>query len=265
MVEDTSTSHFQRNSRLFTALGVFGAISVYFTQLQIDTRWQRLGIVSSLTIFLLVAVTIQRNLPPESSDDEPFDYVLDALLQKPEHMVFYVSLWFLVISTAAIIIRYSDTFLFLMQFFVFLAGFAIARRIVAEIQRSFNQALPDDAEIELGRGQLPIVFSLHIIRNALYAVILGSGGLVFSWMWNLLVWEQLIIFKSPSLLSAIVVGVLAGIAAGGIVFTLIGLSMIGIHYIALWVRKQGIEKEFAQYMEKLGFNPEEAEETSSGS
>lgn len=181
MTRDFSTTHFHRNSHLFTALGVFGAIAVYFTQFQLNTRWQRLGTVSSLTIFMLIALAIQRNLPPESSDREPFDYVLDALLQKPENMVFYVSLWFLVISVAAIIINYSNTFLFLVQFFVFLGGFAIAQRLVVEIQQSFDEVLPDDVEIELGRGQLPIIFSLHVIRNALYATILGGGGLAFTW------------------------------------------------------------------------------------
>lgn len=53
------------------------------------------------------------------------------------------------------------------------------------------------------------------------------------------------------------VGVLAGITAGGIIFTLIGLSMIFIHYMAISIRKQGIESEIAQYMQKLGFNAEE--------
>lgn len=246
-------NHFQRNSQLFTALGVFGAISVYFTQLQINSRWRRLGIVSSLTIFLLVAVSIQRKLPPDSSDRKPFDYVIDDVLRKPEETVFYVSFWFLVISVAAIIIGFSDTFLFLAQFFVFLGGFALARRLVMEIDRSMNESYPGDLEIELGEGSLPILFALYYIRNALYAVIIGSGGLAIAWTRGYLVWEVLVAFRTPSLFSAIVVGLFAGFAGGGFLFALMGVAMIGIHHMIISIRQQGVEEEVSEYMQKLGF------------
>jgi len=255
-----SSNHFQRNSNLFTALGVFGAISVYFTQLQLNTRWRRLGIVSSLTIFLLVAVSIQRNLPPESSDKEPFDYVVDVLLQKPGQTLFYVSFWSLVISVVAIIVSYSDTFLFLTQFFVFLVGFAGARRLVIEIERSLDDNLADDVKIELGKGQLPVIYSLFIIRNALYTVIIGSGGLVLSWHWGLLVWQQLVTLRSPSLLSSILVGVLTGLVGGGIVFTGIGLGMLAIHFMVISIQERGIEDEMSRYMGKFGYQTPEGEE-----
>lgn len=246
-------NHFQRNSRLFTALGVFGAISVYFTQLQINSRWRRLGIVSSLTIFLLVALSIQRNLPPSSSEREPFDYVIDDILRKPGQIIFYVSFWFLVISVAAIIIGFSDTFLFLAQFFVFLGGFALARRLVSEIDRSLKENYPDDVDIELGKGELPIHFSLHIIRNALYAAILGSGGLALAWVRGYIDLELLLTFRTPSLGSAILVGFVAGFAAGGLVFAILGIAMILMHYMVISIRERGDEDKMSEYMQKLGF------------
>lgn len=67
---------FSRNSRLFTVLGIFEAISVYFSQLQLTSRCRRLGIVASITIIFLDAIAIQRNIPPEVSDQDPFDFII---------------------------------------------------------------------------------------------------------------------------------------------------------------------------------------------
>ncbi len=136
----------------------------------------------------------------------------------------------------------------------------VARRLVIEIERSLDDNLADDVKIELGKGQLPVIYSLFIIRNALYTVIIGSGGLVLSWHWGLLVWQQLVTLRSPSLLSSILVGVLTGLVGGGIVFTGIGLGMLAIHFMVISIQERGIEDEMSRYMGKFGYQTPEGEE-----
>lgn len=255
MAEESSRSHYSRNARLFTTLGVFGAISVYFTQLQLSTQWQRLGIVSSLSIFLLIAVEIQRNLPPASSDKAALDYVLASLSQKPGTVVFYVCFWLLVVSVAAIVTRYSNTLLFLLLFIFFIGGFALAKWIVDLFLRAFDEKYPDE-EIELGNGNRPVVFASYIVRNGLYAVILGLGGLALGWVRGLFVLSELAQFRSPGIVTSMTAGISSGLATGGSVFVTLALLLLLQHFMIIRIRKRNLEGEVQEWMDILGFDVE---------
>lgn len=224
MSEPTTKDFFIRNSRLFTVIGVFGAISVYFTQLDVDSQWRRLGIVSSLTIFFLVAITIQRNVSPPSSDQNSFDYIVNRLHQQSGLTVFYVAFYAVVISVVAIVLQYSNTVLFLLQFLLMLFGVGLVVQSIKMLD------LPEES-LTLGEDpRFPLAAS-YILRNAVFALVLGSGFLTLAWIRGMVSLQQLYTFQVPSPASALVTGVSIGFIVAGLLYTFTWLVGILGHYV----------------------------------
>lgn len=256
MTESYTTNLFIRNSSLFTVLGVFGAISVYFTQLQIESKWRRLGIVSSLSIFFLVALAINRNFPPESSDSSPFDFAVNLLIRQRGMPLFYVAFWAMVLSVMAIVIQYSDTLLFLLQFLFFLLGFRFAKFLVDQLE------FPD-GDFEIGRDDGLVFYVAYVGRNSAYSAILGAGILALAWLQNLVPVNQLLEFRITSVLSAIVIGTSVGMVVGGLVFLVLVGSMMCTHILIKRIRARGQLEEVGKWMAKLTGNDIEGDKDSS--
>jgi hypothetical protein len=233
MVE-SAADFFSRNASLFTVLGVFGAISVYFSQLAVGSRWQRLGIVASLTIFLLVAVAIWRNIPPETSDQAPFDYVVNQRLREPRFIIFYVAFLAVVISIVAVVLKLSNTFIFLISFLFFVVGVRIALWWVNFHspfgRREFN--FIEDKEA----GHILV----YIIRNGIQVFVISVGILALVGLQGAIPVEEALQFQFTGLWIAILIGICIGASAGGALYTSAGIS--GLFGRAMFSRlERGIE------------------------
>jgi hypothetical protein len=225
---------FTENSRLFTVLGVFGAISVYFSQLQLTSRWRRLGIVASITIFILVAIVIQRNIPPQESDQAPFDFIINVKRQKFGLIIFYVAFWVLILSITSIVIQYSGTALFLVQFLFFIIGIGIVRVFISRLDDDTLEGLRFGEDYEI------ISFSAEMARIAAFACILGGGALALLWIQGFILLEQLVEFQVNSLSAAVSIGVSSGITFGGLLWMIVSFLSITIHTMLQKMQEYGV-------------------------
>lgn len=227
MAESSLEEFFTRNSHLFTVLGVFGAISVYFTQLEVESRWRRLGVVSSLTIFVLVAIAIHRNISPPDSDKSPFDFVVNKVLQRRDLLIFYVAFDAVVFSVTAIVLQFSETALFLFQFLFLLAGISVARWLVIQADPQIDETLV------MGEDPEFVVYAGYLARNGMYALIIGCGILYLAWVQGLVPVDQLIDFQAPSLAVPLVVGFPLGLAVGGFLYVF-SMLMAFLSHVVFW-------------------------------
>jgi hypothetical protein len=253
MTDSRHGEFFSRNVELFTVLGVFAAVSVYFTQLNLDSKWKRLGTVSSLTIFLIVAIAIQKNISPPSKDRTPFDYVADHNFQRKGLAIFYISFYGVVISISVIVIQYSGTFLFLMSFLLFTAGVNTTTWLIDQLD------FPDDWSGDIGEpSEFPLI-AAYIVRNAAWAAILGGGGLVLMYASGNLPIELISQFKMNSAIVGVLVGYLTGLLAGGLLFVATFSGIALMHYRFLSMKNAGTWDEFVEAFNNLPWTTEEEE------
>lgn len=255
MVE-SAADFFSRNASLFTVLGVFGAISVYFSQLAVGSRWQRLGIVASLTIFLLVAFAIWKNIPPETSDQNPFDYVVNQPLG---FTIFYVAFLAVVVSIVGVVLSFSNTLFFLILFLLIVVGIRIALWWV-DFYSPFEESEFDPIEDEEAGLRLAYLF-----RNGIQVFLISGGILVVRWIQGAIPLEELLRFQITDLWMAILIGMCSGVAAGGAVSILIGIFGLFARVMIPRLRR-GIEdldedeaEVFTAIMRSLLGRPEEEE------
>jgi len=253
MAEPSLEGFFQRNSRLFTILGVFGAISVYLTQLELDSRWRRLGIVSSLVIFLLVSVSIQSNIPPDSSNQRTFDFIINGGIGESHGLlVFYVAFYSVILSIIGFILRFSDTIIFLLSFICFIIGIAAVRELVdfSIKPESSNWTIGEDSEV-LGHF-------LRIMRNALIGGTAGLLALSLLWIEGKIPLEQLLSFQITSAHLAIRIGLLAGAVFGGLLWVSLSLFGITLHSLIWKLQEIGALDENGNVNEQFfSFNGDE--------
>ena len=240
---ESSTELFSRNAPLFTVLGVFGAISVYFTQLETQSRWQRLGVVSSLTIFILIAVTIQRNVPPTSSDKNPFDFVTKQPWRRKFHVVFYIAFYAVVASVIGIVMQFTNTIVFLIQFLCLIFAISITMWLV-------GLAETDDLTVEIGRDPRTIIYFSYLLRNAVYAVSIGSGGLLLLWVSNNIPVTQLAKFQMSSFSLAVLIGFLSGLTIGGALYSFIFSSAMVTHVFLRKLRREDSLEAFDKFYQQ---------------
>lgn len=250
MSDTPSGEFFKRNSQLFTVLGVFAAISIYFTQLDLNSRWQRLGTVSSFTIFLLVAIAIQQNVTPPSSEKTPFDYVANQQWQRKGLAVFYVAFYAVVFSISVIVIRYSDTFFFLLSFLFFIGGVRATSKLIGVLE------FPEEKPVIGESPEFPLM-AAYVIRNSLYAAIIGGGGLAFVQISGFIRIEYIESFRISSPWIGGVVGFLCGLFVAGTVFTVLFISLVLIHFRFLHMKKSGSFEEFAELYKKTPWGKED--------
>jgi len=242
---------FKRNSQLFTVLGVFAAISVYFTQLNLNSRWQRLGTVSSFTIFLLVAIAIQQNISPPTSDKEPFDYVADKQFQRRGLTIFYVAFYAVILSISAIVIQYSGTLFFLLSFLFFIAGIRTTTTFIGLLE------FPDDQDIVVGESpEFPLI-AAYVIRYASYTTILGSGGLALLYIRGWIPLRYLTEFRLVSPWIGPLIGFLFGLALAGGVFVILMTSLVVLHYRYRRMKDNGTYEEFLELMKKTPWSEDD--------
>lgn len=247
--EDMSIARFfSQNSNLFTVLGVFGAISVYVTQLELASRWRRLGIVSSLTIFILIAIAIQRNFPSKSSDQAPFDFVIQIGRQQTPFLMFYVAFYALLISIAAIVLQFSNTLIFLFQFIVFIFGIGATRVWISLVG-------DPDRDLTLGEDEHVIQYSKKMALHAFLAFLFGGSVLVVLWLQGWIPIQQLVAFQVKSPLVAIVIGFFSGLLVGGVLWMLLAVLILTLDYSLRKMKAMGF------YDEEWNFNPEALVET----
>ncbi len=253
MTESSLGDFFSRNSQLFTVLGVFGAISVYFTRLEVESRWQRLGTVSSLTIFILVALAIQQNLSPPSSDKEPFDFVVNQQLHRKGHVIFYVAFYAVVISVVGIVLRFSNTFVFLLQFFLTIGGVGLTRWWVTSLD------VLDDYTPTVGEDEELVLYSLYLLRRGSYPFILGTGILTLVWLQGMVPLQDLLRFQINSLASALLIGLSSGIIVGGVLYSLLGILAICLHFmLKILARRDSLEDVGEMYQNVWGSKSEDS-------
>ncbi|WP_435332844.1 hypothetical protein [Haloarchaeobius sp. TZWWS8] len=234
MSEHSLADFFEENSHLFTVMGVFGAISVYFTQLTVDSRWSRLGIVSSLTIFLLVALTIQKRVSPPSSERNTFDFLVNSQWKRSKHILFYVAFWSVVVSITAIVLEFSNTFLFLFQFVCFLLGVGTARWWVGRGSQ--------EGPVTLGRDSEAPEFLGYVMKGGVENIAIGGGLLSLLWNLELLPINLILNFKSHSLFLSIAIGILSGMLFAGVLYTFTYLMAFATHFFLSSIPDEELEK-----------------------
>jgi len=254
-MSDTNLTDFlKRNSSLFTALGVFGAISVYFTRLDVESRWKRLGVVSSLTIFIGISYAIQRNIPPKSSDKNSFDYITNNLLNQTPLLLFYVSFYALTISAIAVIVNFSGTFIFLLQFIITLFGFGTVVWWVSRVN------YPDDGDPKIGVDRELTVYIGYVLRNAAHSLIIGSGILTLTYIRGYLRPDAIVELRISSPISALTVGFSSGMVAAGILYMSTFFPVLIAHILLSRLDLQKIMRELSEYSDAQS-NEVESEES----
>lgn len=234
-------SFFRRNSSLFTVLGVFGAISVYFTRLEIAKQWSRLGLVSSLAIFLLVAFNIYRGFVPERSHRTPFDFLIQPRRDRIRLTLFAVPFFGIIASVLALVVSYMGTITFLSQFVFVIFGMSTVVKLVDLLN------FPEGFSPEIGRDPETILLSAYILRNSAYALIIGLGYLAIAWVNGWVTLESLKLLKSSSLLHSITAGYATGLATGGALYVFFSLSLILVHRAFKGMRERGELEEFGKF------------------
>ncbi|NHN40405.1 hypothetical protein G9C85_01975 [Halorubellus sp. JP-L1] len=223
MSESELSGFFDRSSSLFTILGVFGAISVYFTQLDVNSQWRRLGIVSSLIIFVLTSIAVQRSIPPESSHRQPFDYLINSQHKRSSLIVFYVAFWGLVVSICAIVVAYSDTLIFLLQFVFTILGVGIGRVWSTRKFPDRTVQITDDPDF--------VYVAADIIAGGLQAIAIGGGSLLLAWELGLIPFEQLVNFRIESMWLAAFIGLMSGIMVAGGAYIFNFSMLVGFRFL----------------------------------
>jgi hypothetical protein len=234
MAESDLSSFFNRCHRRFTILGVFGAISVYFTQLSVDSRWQRLGVVSSLSVFLLVAISIQNDVSPESSDKNPFDFLIISQFQKRNLLLFYVAFWAVVVSITAIILNYSGTILFLVQFVFTMLGVGFGRWWTIRPLPETSYTVGEDKEF--------MIYASYVLKGSIQLLTVGLGALILLWQLGNLPISQLLEFQVASLGLAITVGVATGFVVAGLLYLIFPVILTPFHFWYQYASDETIEE-----------------------
>lgn len=238
MSEENIDELISRNAPLFTVMGVFGAISVYFTQLDIDSQWTRLGIVSSLSIFLLVGLAILKNLSPDSSDLRPLAFIVNNPVQQRGHIVFAITFSFLILSIAGIVVQYSGTLMFLAQFACLILGMS-----AVIIVPDFPEPDQDATDAQNRRSQFR-----HYTLRGVSAAAIGLSGLLFLWIMEWIPIDQWLTFRSSSLSSAVSVGILTGLILSGLVFisiTILGMLLVSlVNHFGPEIIKESVEQSW---------------------
>lgn len=255
MSSSPSGEFFKRNSSLFTVLGVFAAISVYFTQLELNSRWQRLGLVSSFTIFIVVAIAIQQNITPPASESSVFDYVAGQQWQRKGLAAFYVSFYAVVLSISAVVVRYSSTLFFLFGFWFFILGVRTTSWLISSLD------FPDEFEDKpmVGESKEFPLMAAYIVRNSMYTAILGGGGLVLAQVTGRFPVEDITSFQLSSPIASSVFGFLSGLLASGATFAILFTGLVCLHFQFLKMKERGTFENFAEFYKQTPWSDGDSE------
>jgi hypothetical protein len=163
-----------------------------------------------------VAVAILKNIPSETSNQGPFDYVLNQPLREPRFIIFYVAFLAVVISIVAVVLRFSNTFLSLILLLFVVVGIRIAVWWVTFHspfeQREFNPIEDEEAGHRL----------VYIVRNGIQVFAISGGILALVWIQGAIPVEEFLQFQVTGLWIAILIGMCVGAAFGGALYITIG-------------------------------------------
>lgn len=230
--DEFDTIHFLKtNSNLFTVLGVFGAISVYFTQLEVEVPLRRLGLVSSLSIFLLTSFHIYRASVPSDVDKTPFDYLIKPRRDRFGLTLFLVPFAGVVVTVATIVLNYLGTVIFLFQFVALVIGISTVVYLVDILD------FPDDADLEVGKGRHVVPLALYILRNASYASIIGGGFVSIALLRDWIGVESLQAIQVSAPIVSILSGYFAGLLFGGLLFSAVAGMLLYLHFLIRRLRQ----------------------------
>ena len=163
----TLSEFLKENSSLFTVLGVFGAISVYFLRYPssgISSQVQAIGTVSSLVAFLTVAVAIHFQLS-DSIGRNIIDFLYQPTKRHLFFMIFLISYYTLIGSITMVVYANTAQFLFLIQYMMIFVGGSFVLLFIKLQNKYALLYSPDQSEVEDG---------VHLLWASRWLIIISS-------------------------------------------------------------------------------------------
>lgn len=164
----------EEQSKLFTLLGVFGGVSLYLAQfpVEVNGRWVNVGIVSSLLIFTLVAISIRHRLQ-EEFDTSLFDFVIKPRRESFRVLTFVVPFYLLIFSVLSVVIQYPAAGSLVGQSILVFVGISTVLWVIV----TGESLLGFDDHGEVGRDESIVRFSQYLLLLSLSGATIATLGI----------------------------------------------------------------------------------------
>lgn len=218
----------KEQSELFTLLGVFGAISLYLAQFPVDveSRWLNVGIVSSLLIFIIVALSISNRLQ-EQFDSSLFDFIIKPRRESFRVLTFVVPFYLLIFSFLIIAFQFQAAGLFVAQTILVFVGISSVLWIIVAGESLFGF----DELGEIGRDKRVVRFGLYMLTVSVFGATLALIGITHmsdKYGYGL---EGIINIQPGPGAVPFVVSYLGGILTGSVLYIILTLFLFWLHWM----------------------------------
>jgi hypothetical protein len=136
----------------------------------------------------------------------------------PRFIIFYVSFVAVVISIVAIVLRFSNTLLFLISFLFFVIGVRIALWWVT------SNSPFDRVEFNIVEDDEAGHILMYIVRNGIQVSAINFGVLAIVYIQGTISVENVLQFQFTRPWLAILIGICTGAALGGALYIVVGMS-----------------------------------------
>ena len=248
------------HSELFTLLGVFGAISIYLAQFPVDAtnRWQNVGLVSSLLIFIVVSISIRNELKREL-DSSIFDFIVKPRRESFGVLSFVVPFYLLIFSVLTIVLQYPFAGTLVVQSILFFVGISTVLWPIsnAEVWFGFDENLG-----VIGKDEQVARFSVFIFGVATVGVAVSMIGLVhlhteYGYGFDAIVGLQ----PGPGVVPFLF-AFLGGVLFGALFYMLIAVLLLILHKLIQYIyRTEYTEEIFRMYQIMFGIGNKSSRQT----
>lgn len=218
----------KEQSELFTLLGVFGAISLYLAQfpIEIKSRWLNVGIVSSLLIFIIVALSIRYHLQ-EEFNSSLFDFIIKPRLESFRVLTFVVPFYLLIFSVLIIAIQFQAAGLFIGQSILMFVGISTTLWVIVTGESLFGY----EELGEIGRDKRVVRFGLYMFVVSVLGAILSLTGISHMGDEYGYGFKEIINIQPGPGVVPFVVSYLGGILAGSILYVVLSGLLLWLHWL----------------------------------
>lgn len=238
----------KEESELFTLLGVFGAISLYLAQfpIKVESRWVNIGIVSSLLIFITVALGIRGRLQAEL-DRSIFDFVIKPRRESLQVLFFVVPFYLLAFSVLLVAIQFRTAGQFVGQsILVFIGITTVLYAIITG-----EELIGFDDLGEVGRDRSVLNFGRYLLAIGLVGVVLASLGILhIQNQFNYGPSDFIAVRSGPGLVPFIL-SYLVGVVAGSALYVFIAVMLYILHWMIRRIDQSGQAEAFKRGYQTL--------------
>jgi hypothetical protein len=238
----------KEESELFTLLGVFGAISLYLAQFPVgvNNQWLNIGIVSSLLIFITVAISIRGRLE-QQLESSIFDFIIKPRQESFQVLIFVVPFYLLSFSVFVVAVQYQAAGQFVAQ--AILVFFGISTVLYAIVTGEELVGFGDLGEI--GRDREVLNFGGYLFVMGLTGFLLAGVGIIhFQNQFAYGLTDILAVSRGPGLVP-FVVSYLGGVLAGSFLYIFVALTLYLLHQLVRRIDRMEQQESFKRVYQAL--------------